>query len=188
MEKARTKDGVHVVPTAEPNKYSQEQLRLMKTQDAGYLGMKAQAEKRKVEKLQQTLHLIGAPAAERRHVVFVDDEADAKAFDPEEHFDTPAELLGRAFNRPRRAQLAEGPVASGDPQQAAAVARKAERRRASAYKELLQRQARQEALGGATQKMEYQKQVMGNGRKRKLTAAEAGGQNGVYKWKAERKR
>lgn len=44
MEKARTKDGVHVVSTSEPNRYSQEELRLMKTQDVGYLTLKAQAE------------------------------------------------------------------------------------------------------------------------------------------------
>lgn len=44
METARTKEGVHVVPTAEANKYTQEELALMKTQDAGYLRAKAQAE------------------------------------------------------------------------------------------------------------------------------------------------
>ena len=44
MERARTKDGVHQAPTAQANKYSQEELRLMKTQDANYLSLKAQAE------------------------------------------------------------------------------------------------------------------------------------------------
>ena len=52
MEKSRTKEGVHVVPTAQANKYTQEQLRLMKSQDAGYLNLKSQAEKKKVERLQ----------------------------------------------------------------------------------------------------------------------------------------
>lgn len=44
MEKARTRDGVHVAATTEANKYSQEELRLMKTQDIGYLQLKAQTE------------------------------------------------------------------------------------------------------------------------------------------------
>ncbi len=44
MESARTKDGVHVVPTSEANKYSQAELALMKTQDASYLRAKAQTE------------------------------------------------------------------------------------------------------------------------------------------------
>lgn len=44
MQNARTQKGVHQVATAEANKYSQEELRLMKTQDIGYLSVKAQAE------------------------------------------------------------------------------------------------------------------------------------------------
>lgn len=55
----------------------------------------------KVERLRGTLHFIGAPA-QARHTVFVDSEADAEAFRPEDFFDTPTELVGRAFNRPRR--------------------------------------------------------------------------------------
>ena len=55
----------------------------------------------KVERLRGALHFIGAPA-QARHTVFVDDEAEAAAFRPDAYFDTPAELLGRAFNRPRR--------------------------------------------------------------------------------------
>lgn len=47
--------------------------------------------------------------------MFVDDAKEAKAFKPEEYFETPAELLGRAHNRPREAQLeqAELPETSG---------------------------------------------------------------------------
>jgi hypothetical protein len=44
MENARTADGVHIARGTEANKYSQEELRLMKTQDVGYLSLKAQAE------------------------------------------------------------------------------------------------------------------------------------------------
>ena len=54
-----------------------------------------------MERLRGALHFIGAPA-QARHTVFVDSEAEAAAFTPEEFFDTPAELVGRAFNRPRR--------------------------------------------------------------------------------------
>ena len=44
MEKARTEGGVHVQQTAEANAHSQEQLALMRTQDMGYINLKAQAE------------------------------------------------------------------------------------------------------------------------------------------------
>jgi len=55
----------------------------------------------KVERLRGSLHCIGAPA-QARHTVFVDGEAEAAAFRPDEYFDTPAELVSRTFNRPRR--------------------------------------------------------------------------------------
>jgi U3 small nucleolar RNA-associated protein 11 len=187
MEKARTKDGVHQVPTAEPNKYTQEQLRLMKTQDAGYLNFKAQTEKKKVERMQESLHMIGAPAGQRKHVIFVDEESEVKTFDPVKHFDTPAELLDRSYNRPTKAQLENAGAVSGGAAAASRVAR-AEKRKVATYKELLQRTARQEALGAASQQVEYEKNVMGKGRKRKLTPQEASGKKGVFRWKNERKR
>ena len=62
------------------------------------------------------------------------------------------------------------------------------RKKAGAYRELAQRQQRQQKLGALAQQMSYDKQVMGKGRKRKLQPEEAGGQTGVFRWKAERKR
>lgn len=44
MERQRTKGGVHQTATAEANKHSQEELQLMRTQDVGYLRLKAQTE------------------------------------------------------------------------------------------------------------------------------------------------
>jgi U3 small nucleolar RNA-associated protein 11 len=44
MEKARTKDGVHIASSAEANKYTQEELRLMKTQDEKYVRLKSRVE------------------------------------------------------------------------------------------------------------------------------------------------
>lgn len=41
---ARTKEGVAIARSTEANKYSQAELQLMRTQDVGYLGLKAQAE------------------------------------------------------------------------------------------------------------------------------------------------
>lgn len=70
----------------------------------------------KVEKLQQRLHLLGG-ASQSQHTIFVDDEAALRGFSAAEHFDTPAELLDRSFNRPRVEQLMEEsqPTAPLDP-------------------------------------------------------------------------
>jgi hypothetical protein len=58
----------------------------------------------KAEKLKESLHFIGM-APQNKHTVFVDSAAEAAAFKASQFFDTPAELLGRTYNRPRNAQL-----------------------------------------------------------------------------------
>lgn len=74
----------------------------------------------KAERLKQSLHFIGM-APQNKHTVFVDDAKEAAKFKPSKYFDTPAELVGRAYNRPRNAQLQQQPAI--DP----AVAAKAEK-------------------------------------------------------------
>ena len=64
----------------------------------------------KVERLRRSLHFIGAPQ-QSRHTVFLDGE-EAPSFSPQRHFDTPAELLGRAYNRPRTEQLSSAALVS----------------------------------------------------------------------------
>jgi U3 small nucleolar RNA-associated protein 11 len=101
MERSRTRDGVHVGRADESNKYTAEELALMKTQDVKYVGLKASVEAKKAEKLRANLHLIGedeshdeddlydsdgflrpAPVrTKKRHVFFVDDEKAARGFD-----------------------------------------------------------------------------------------------------------
>ncbi len=44
MENSHTRDGVHDGSRSEANKYTQDELRLMKTQDIAYLTLKAQSE------------------------------------------------------------------------------------------------------------------------------------------------
>ena len=64
----------------------------------------------KVERLQRSLHFIGAPQ-QSRHTVFLDGE-EVPSFSPQHHFDTPAELLGRSYNRPRNQQLGSAVLVS----------------------------------------------------------------------------
>lgn len=155
----------------------------MKTQDVKYVDLKSRSEAAKAEKLKQTLHFIGM-APQNRHTVFVDSAAEAASFKPAQFFDTPAELLGRSYNRPRNAQLQQQQAAPGS----AADAVKAERRKHAAYKELSQRLERQQKLSSIAGKMAMEKEVMGKGRKRKLKDAGDGSSQPVFKWKRERKR
>ena len=61
------------------------------------------------------------------------------------------------------------------------------RRKLSAYREAAQRQERQQKLAALAEKMAYEKQVMGKGRKRKLQLSD-GTQPPAFLWKKERKR
>lgn len=191
MERARTKGGVHDASASSEasraNKYTQAELALMKTQDAGYVRAKAQSEARKVERMKEGLHFIGAPRM-AKHKVFLDSGAEAAAFDAAEYFDTPRELLGRAYNRPRRQQLESEAAAAAAAVPDLKATAKMERRKYAAYKELAQRTERQRSLERLAAKMEAEKAVMtGRGRKVKLSAATRDSAPS-FRWKAERKR
>lgn len=80
----------------------------------------------KVKKLKASLHMIGVEPKERKHVVFVESKAEVKAFSPEEYFQTPAELLGRSFNRPRERQLLDESIPEASGPAASKVLKKAE--------------------------------------------------------------
>lgn len=197
MERSRTKDGVHIATTAEANAYTQDELRLMKTQDVGYLTMKTQSERAKVERAKQSLHQLGGSRQtdgsnnnnSRRHTVFVDSDDDVGAFDAAEHFETPSELMGRAYNRPRASQLASGSVLVGGVGEGETMRRVAERvgrQSKRAYEELAWREERQGALNRAREFLEGQKKAMAGGRKVKVSGHGATGK--VFRWKSERKR
>jgi hypothetical protein len=66
-------------------------------------------------------------------------------------------------------------------------AKAASKRSAAAYKELHDREERAAVLGKAAAHFEYQRHLMGKGRRVKVKSA-SGGQPAVFKWKQERKR
>ena len=77
---------------------TEDELKLMKTQDVRYVSLKAQTELKRVQKMKETLHCLGAGSEERKHTIFVDEYSEAKTFKPEKYFDTPKELIGRGAN------------------------------------------------------------------------------------------
>lgn len=69
-----------------------------------YLHMKKAIDVNKAGKLRDQLHLLSETPA-GQHTLFLDNEADLKAFNAADHFDTIPELAGRTFNRPRKAAI-----------------------------------------------------------------------------------
>lgn len=144
-------------------------VKLLKTQDAGYVRTQAAVERRAVEKLEGGLGFMGEGG---RHTVFVEGEEEAKGFRAEEYFGTHVELVGRRWNRPRLEQL-EGEEARGEKGEE----RRMEKGREGKYKELEARMKRCAELKVAERELALQRERMGKG-----------GMVGKNKWAKVRRR
>ncbi|KAK7368747.1 hypothetical protein VNO80_10777 [Phaseolus coccineus] len=163
MFRTKTVDGVHR-PESEANKYTQEELMLMKTQDMGYILQKVQSERKKIERLTASLHSIDNQPA-NKHVFFAEDREEAKELQSQY---SKSEIPRTTDNIP------------------AVIKRKTAR----SYKELEARKNRLSQLEKIYMDMAMKKELQKNGRKRKLTEDEivCPTNKPVYKWRAERKR
>jgi len=143
--------------------YTQEALKLMKTQDIGYFTMKKTAETKKIEKLQDNLHLLSKEPI-NTHTIFVESKEEAENFDPIKYFNTIPEGLNRAYNRPRKEILETEDIFVNE-----ARVTKVEKEKKKTYDELISRIEREKNLQTMVEKMYIQKQVMGKGRKTKIS-------------------
>ncbi|PON37903.1 Small-subunit processome, Utp [Trema orientale] len=163
MIKTRTVDGVHKVES-EANKYTPEELMLMKTQDMGYVLQKVQSERKRIDKLTAMLHSLDNQPSNRK-VYFAEDREDAK------------EIQSRA-SKPGI------PIASDN------IPARIKRKTVASYRELEARKNRANELEKIFMDMTMQKELQKKGRKRKLREDEilSPTSRPVYKWRAERKR
>ncbi|KAK2418314.1 putative U3 small nucleolar RNA-associated protein [Trifolium repens] len=163
MVNTKTVNGVHR-PMDEDNKYTQQELILMKTQDIGYVLPKLQSERKKVEKLSAMLHSIDNKPL-NSHVYFADDREEAKEL---------------------KLQLSKRKTSPTSEDIPSNITRKTER----SYKELEARKIRVSQLEKVYMDMAMKKELQKNGRKRKLREDEIVNPTNrpVYKWFAERKR
>ena len=91
---------------------SHDAVKLLKTQDAGYLRTMAQKTRLERKRFEQEYILREGRGAEvlgdqnersdRQHIVFVSSKEEQKTFDPEKFFETTVDGLNRIYNRPRR--------------------------------------------------------------------------------------
>ncbi|KAJ8759729.1 hypothetical protein K2173_009830 [Erythroxylum novogranatense] len=163
MIKTKTVDGVHR-PESEANKYTQDELMLMKTQDIGYVLQKLQSERKKIEKLTAVLHsLDNRPSS--KHIYYAEDREEAKEI---------------------RSRTSENKLATAFVD----VPDEIKRKTASSYRELEARKNRANQLEKLYMDMAMQKELQKNGRKRKLGEDEIVQPTSrpVYKWRTERKR
>ncbi|KAG6486706.1 probable U3 small nucleolar RNA-associated protein 11 [Zingiber officinale] len=163
MVNTRMRGGIHI-PKSEANKYTPEQLMLMKTQDIGYVLQKIQSEKKKIERLSSALHTLDHQPG-NKHVYYAADREEAE------------EIQSRApqmSNSVASLKIPKGIV----------------KKTAASYKELEARKTRVQELEKIYSDMALQKELQKPGRKRKLREDEIVQPTNrpVYKWRAERKR
>lgn len=205
MNKSQVRGGVHT--TTKDGSLDTATVKLLKTQDMGYLVHKKSVDDKKVERLKSTLHMIGDQKV-KKHTIFVDDEKEIETFDAAKHFNTSEDLVDRAFNRPTVDMIdkqADTPSKLNHKRMA-----KVMKKKEKAYKELEERTKRSSQLELAVNQLSLQRNLMAKGSKRKVVLVDAEGKRKrlkrggifgqeveeedvskrpvVYKWKRERSR
>lgn len=163
MIKSKTVGGIHK-PKPEANKYTEEELLLLKNKDMGYIHQSIQSGKKKIEKLSSVLHELDNKRP-NKHVYFAEDREEAKEI--QSRIEQSSKLPG-LDNIPSRIK----------------------KKTASSYRELEERKQRLQKLEKLYADMALQKELKKPGRKRKLREdeMETSTSQPVYKWRAQRKR
>ncbi|KAF8254167.1 U3 small nucleolar RNA-associated protein 11 [Wilcoxina mikolae CBS 423.85] len=194
MTSSRTRDGgIRVAERPGSEALSNDAVKLLKTQDAGYVRLQEEMERKKIEDLEERLAFVdsaGRKKKKNKHIIFFDNEEEERNFDPAKYFDTHPDLVDRVYNRPRLAQLAEGGFGEelegkGEDEADAEIRRRQETRerskmakgREQLYKELEARYKRREELRKVDRELELQRARMGKG-----------GTSAPNKWATVRKR
>ncbi|KAJ0839893.1 putative small-subunit processome, Utp11 protein [Helianthus annuus] len=162
MINSKTVNGVHK-SGGDSDKYTEEELLLMKTQDIGYILQKLQAEKKKIERLTATLHSLDSQPS-NKHVYYAEDREDAKRI------------------------LSETKSVGGLP--AFEDLPESIKKTASSYRQLEDRKNRVQELEKVYNEMALKQELRKKGKKRKLREDEivCPTSRPVYKWRTERKR
>ncbi|KAL6009968.1 U3 small nucleolar RNA-associated protein 11 [Asimina triloba] len=213
MIKTKTVDGIHQ-PESVANKYSHEELMLMKTQDIGYVLQKIQSEKKKIERLSSMLHSLDNKLP-NKHLYYAEDRFDFANYyyeilnTPSNAYSDAADLLQvhmlkfsiyvitfslnmhpmlafREEAKEIQSQLRKGGLTIFED-----IPEGIKRKTASSYTQLEARKKRVKQLEKLYRDMTLQKELQKKGgKKRKLREDELEGPatRPVYKWQAERKR
>jgi len=157
------------------------------SQDLNYITHRRSLERKKIEKLKATIHLLDTEEVPKNtHIIFVDTEKDVRKANPAKMLDTHPSLLNRTFNRLRTAQLSEFSTDLKDPE----IFKNLSQAKKSSYKELARRLERENKLRILQEKLEVRKRLMNDKKKNrdkpKLIAEGTSNTAPVYQWSQER--
>ncbi|CAF0847118.1 unnamed protein product [Adineta steineri] len=141
MVNTKLKGGVHSLKK-KYKEYSDDQLKLMQTQDLKYIKYKHQMERKKIDKLQSSSHLIDSEfRPSTSHIFFVDSQKQVEKFDPVKQMRTHPSLINRRSNRLTIEQLKSMKLNCDDEQ-----INKFQKQRKKKYTELQKRIDREKKL------------------------------------------
>ncbi|XP_041649740.1 probable U3 small nucleolar RNA-associated protein 11 [Cheilinus undulatus] len=186
MINSQLQDGVHVAKKEKEDvEVTEEQKKVMRTQDIKYVEMKRVAEAKKIERLKGELHLLDADSKQKnKHTFFMDTRKEVESFDLAEHLNTAPELVGRVYNRPTLQTLETKIIqAAAEPTSVEKLARQ----RKHQYKILSQRIDREKKMFVISQKIQTRKDLQDKTKKVKVKK-ETANAAAIYKFEAKRKR
>ncbi|CAL9727704.1 U3 small nucleolar RNA-associated protein 11 [Monosporozyma unispora] len=184
MNKARLgRDGLLIKSRhgddANESSLSNDQVKLLKSQDVNYIRTLRLNEDSKINKLRSQLKF----ESQGNHKVFVEDKKDLETFDPLKFFNTTSDLLNRKENRLSMEQLSS--LESQDNIRNPLLNLKKKQRKSLKLASNVKRHIeRSQDLLSLENKMNYNNELLKNGSKKKIV------KNGVrtFKWKKQRKR
>ncbi|XP_060703280.1 probable U3 small nucleolar RNA-associated protein 11 [Hemiscyllium ocellatum] len=184
MTSTKLEDGVHVIKQPR-EEVTEEQLKIMRTQDLKYVEMKRVAESKKIERLQSELHLLeanGKPS--NKHIFFCDSKKEVKQFDLAKRLNTVPEIVDRVYNRPTIETLQKEKIKGATRLRDLKILA---RQRKNQYNLLQQHIGREKQLFVVAQKIQTRKDLMDKTRKVKVKK-ETVNSPAIYKFQFKRKR
>lgn len=154
-------------------------VKLLKTQDMGYLVHKKSIDDRKISKLKENLHFIGVKPPSH-HKIFTEPD-NVENFDLAQHFNTIPELVDRTYNRPNPKSIENMTSVT------TALVRKETNKLSASYKDLRQRIKRRDKVEKTVEQLALQRNLMSKGSKRKITVmTKDNTPTTIFKWKRQR--
>ncbi|ESO00541.1 hypothetical protein HELRODRAFT_157327 [Helobdella robusta] len=165
--------------------YTDDQLKLMESQDIKYVQHKRSIEKKKIERLKASLQLFDIPyLPKNEHVIFLDSKREVETFDPAKYFNTLPELVNRSYNRPTLETLKNSSQFQIDDRILAEATVEKEKK----YGELVKRIEREKQLAIVESKLSMKKLLIDKSVPKKKVAEETVDSAAVYRWVFKRKR
>lgn len=197
MTKTRINEDANKVRTNQGQALSHDAVKILKTQDSGYVRTQLAQEQKNIERLQGELIFGGTG----KHTVFVDDIQEgrlcvihgliqqtniclAKSFSAAKFFDTDNSMVNRRQNRIRRGQL-EKDNRLASKQLKDEDQDELNKKRVEQLRELDQRMNREMELAKVKLEMDLQRELMKKGPKQKITDKDG---NVSWKWTQQRKK